>query len=508
MKKILGRVIIFLSLSLSLYAGVSASVDKSAIYSGDVVNYTITAEGKNPQFPNLNTIAGYGVMGVSTSQSVNIINGNYKSTISKTYSFAPTKSLVIPSYLVKVDGKEYKTNEIKITIVKPSQATSGSKFSVSMKMDKNDVYVGEPIKIDVVFKYKLDAQADKIMITPLRISDFWIKSTKKPTKTEEGDTIVQTYHYLVFPQKQGDFEIKPVEVNIGTFVRRNRGGGFFNDPFFDAFDQTLSWKKIASNRLFVHVKPLPNNLEVYGKYSISASVDKRVVRANKPVNLTIKIQGVGNIDDIKKFSLDIDDVVVYSDEPKVKSGLSGGLYGGVFTQKVALIADKDYTIPAIKFRYFDKNLKKIVTKKTKPINIKVKGGNKAEVTPKITTAQGEKTATTKPSVSQVETKTKGLTLSQSDGFLYLFIGFLFGILASVGYLKFINRKRVKKETPIITKIKKAKDDKELFEVLLPYGKSDEFVKKVLEQLEENIYGSKKTKVDKKEIIQYFLDEEL
>ena len=506
MKKTLGKLIIFLALSLYLHAGVTASVDRSVIYSGDVVNYTISAEGKNPQFPNLNTIAGCGVMGVSTSQSVNIINGNYKSTISKTYSFAPTKSLIIPSYTVKVDGKEYKTGKVKVTIVKPSQATSGSKFSVSMKMDKNDVYVGEPIKIDVVFKYKLDAQADKIMITPLKISDFWIKSTKKPTKSEQGDLIVQTYHYLAFPQKQGDFEIKPVEVNIGTYSRRNRGRNFFNDPFFNAFNQTLEWKKIVSNRLFVHVKPLPNSLEVYGKYNISASVDKTEVKANKPVNLTIKIDGIGNIDDIKKFSFDIDGVVVYSDEPKVRSGLNGGVYGGVFTQKVALIADRDFVIPSIKFRYFDKDLKKVVTKETKPISIKVKGGNKAEATPKITTAQSKKpVAVVKPNTTQAQSTTNNSTLSRSDGFLYLFIGFLFGILASVGYLKFANKKTVKKETPIINRIKKTKGDKELFEVLLPYGKSDDFIKKTLETLEENIYGVKKTKVDKKEIIQHFLD---
>ncbi|MFK5881239.1 MAG: BatD family protein [Sulfurospirillum sp.] len=501
MKKILGRVIALLLLASSLFAGVSASVDKDAIYSGDVVNYTISAEGKNPKFPNLNTIAGYGVMGVSTSQSVNVINGNYKSTISKTYSFAPTRSLIIPSYKVKVDGKEYKTDEIKVTIVKPSQAKSGSKFAVSMKMDKNDVFVGEPIKVDVIFKYRLDAQADKIMITPLKISDFWIKSTKKPSKTEQGDTVVQTYHYLIFPQKQGDFEIKPIEVNIGMFSRRNRGGNFFNDPFFDAFDQTLEWRKIISNKLFVHVKPLPNNLEVYGKYNINASVDKTEVKANKPVNLTIKIDGVGNIDDIKKFSLDIDNVVAYSDEPKIRAGLNGGVYGGVFTQKVALIADKDFTIPPIKFSYFDKDLKKLVTKETKPVYIKIKGGNRAEITPKISTSQSFKSDNKQTGATPVNT----LITQNTNGYLYLFVGILLGILASMGYVKFTKVKISKVETPIIKKIKKTKGDKELFEILLPYGKDDDFIKTTLERLEENIYGAKKSRIDKKEIIQHFLD---
>jgi len=501
MKKTLGSIILLISLSASLFAGVKAFVDKNAVYSGDTVNFTISADGKNPKFPNLNTIAGYGVLGVSTSNSINVINGNYKSTVSKTYSFSPKRSLIIPSYSVRVDGKEYKTNEIKVSIVKPTASKKGDDFAIGMNMDKNDVYVGEPIKIDVQVKYKLSAQADKIMITPLKIDDFWIKGTKKPVKSMQNDMVVQTYHYLVFPQKAGDFEIKPVEVNVGVFSRRNSGGNFFRDPFFDAFDQTLEWKKYISNRLYVHVKPLPNNLEVYGKYNISASVDKTEVRANKPVNLTIKIDGMGNIDDIKKFPLDIDNVVVYSDEPKIRSGLNNGIYGGVFTQKVALIADSDFVIPSIKFSYFDKDLKKVVIKETKPINIKVTGGKKREITPTIATKETPKMDIA-PKTGE---KTDKGEVSKSVGFLYLFIGFLLGILVSIAYCKFLNTEVAKKEIPIIKKIKKSKNDKELFDILLPFGKSDKFIKTILELLEENIYGSKKNKIDKKEIIQYFLD---
>jgi len=502
MSKTLGKFIALILLSSSLFASVKASVNNDTIYSGDVVNYTISIEGKNPKFPNLNTIAGYGVMGVSTSQSVNIINGNYKSTISKTYSFTPNRSLIIPSYKVSVDGKDFKTNEVKIDVVKPSASKRGNSFSINISMDKNNVFVGEPIKVNVKFKYKLSATADKIMISPLKISDFWIKGNKKPVKTTNGDTITQTYHYIIFPQKQGDFEIKPIEASVGVFNRRNVGGNFFNDPFFSTFDQTLRWKKFISNKLYIHVKPLPNNLEVYGNFDIKATVDRTEVKANKPINLTIKINGVGNIDDIKKFNLDIDNVVVYSDEPKIKSRLNSGIYGGVFTQKIALIADKDFTIPALTLKYFDKDLKKVVTKTTKPINIKVKGGKKQEITPQLKTEQNN-IAKTASSSSAIQIKQD--TLGQEKGFLYLFIGILLGILASISYLKIKNRKIEKTETPIIKKIKKSKSDKELFESILPYGKTDDYIKNILELLEENIYAKGKNKINKKELIQYFLD---
>ncbi len=503
MKKILGSLFVIIFFATTVFAGVKAFVDNNAVYSGDNVNFTISIDGKNPKFPNLNKIAGYGVLGVSTSNSINIVNGNYKSTVSKTYTFSPTKSLTIPSYIVSVDGKEYKTKEIKINVVKLAASKGGDKFSISMEIDKNDVFIGEPVKLDIKFKYKLDAKADKVNIAEPKIEDFWVKKSNKPVKSIEGDTVIQTYHYLIFPQKQGDFTINPIEADVGAFKRRNRGGNFFNDPFFDAFDQTIQWRKYVSNKLSIHVKPLPNNLEVYGSFDIKASVDKAEVKANKPVNLTIKVVGKGNIDDVKKFALDIDDVVVYSDEPKIVSGLNGGTYGGVFTQKVALIADKDFTIPFIKFSYFDKNSKKVVTKTTMPIKIKVTGGKKSEITPKI--------ATNDKKVQSTPTVVKPVVvagISKEKGYLYLFVGFLFGILVSIGYLKFLNRKKEIKETPVITKIKKAKGNKELFDVLLPYGKSDKFIKNILETLEENIYGKKDSKVNKKEILQYFLDNDL
>ncbi len=504
MNKILGRIFILVLLSTSLFAGVKAFVDKNAVYKGEMVRFTISAEGKNPKFPTLTKIAGYNVQSVSESSSTTIINGNYKNTVSKTYYFTPSRSLDIPSYKVTVDGKEYATDMISVDVVKQIASKKSDEFSISMDMDKNDVYVGEPVKVDVKFRYKLSSKADKIMITPLNISDFWIKGTKKPVKTMKNDEVTQTYHYIVFPQKQGDFEIKPIEANVGVFSRRNSGGNLFRDPFFDSFNQTLEWKKYISNKLHIHVKPLPNNLEVYGKFNIKASVDKTTVKANKPVNLTISINGIGNVDDIKKFVLDIDDVVVYSDEPKIKTGLKDGIYGGVFTQKVALIADKDFTIPSLKFSYFDKDLKKVVTKKTAPIEIKVKGGKVQVITPKLDTKENISPKLDKANSNLVA---KSNSFNQKNVFLYLLVGFLLGILASVGFYKFKTKKTDKVEMPIIKKIKRAKNDKELFETLLSYGKNDRYIKNILESLEENIYAKGETKVNKKELIQYFLDNE-
>lgn len=499
MKKTLGKILLISLLSSTLFAGVKATVDTDTIYSGDNVHYTISADGGDPQFPTIDSIDGYNILGVSTSKSVNIINGNYKSTVSKTYSFSPTNSVTIPSYEVSVDDKQYKTDELAIKVVKPTVSNTNDNFSISLNMDKNDVYVGEPIRLDVKFKYKLDAKADKISISPLKINSFWIKSSGQPVKSTQNDFIIQTYHYLVFPQKEGDFEVSPVEADIGTIKRVNAGGNIFDNPFIDAMAQSIQWKKFLSNTLKIHVKPLPDNLEVIGSFDIKTSVDKTEVKANKPVNLTIKIDGFGNIDDIKKFTMDFDNVVVYSDEPVMKSGIKTGKYGGEFTQKIALIADKDFTIPAIKFSYFDKSLKKKVTRDTNPISIKVNGSAQVVETPTLKSSSIEVAKKEPLPIEQTST-------SQSfPNYLYLLFGFMGGVIVTILYFKINRVKKVKEESSIVKKIQKAKGDRALFEVLLPYETNDKFIKDILEKLEENIYSNGKNKISKKEVMEYFYE---
>jgi 23S rRNA C2498 (ribose-2'-O)-methylase RlmM len=62
-------------------------------------------------------------------------------------------------------------------------------------------------------------------------------------------------------------------------------------------------------------------------------------------------------------------------------------------------------------------------------------------------------------------------------------------------------------TPIEQQIKKAKSDKALFELLLPYKKESPAVDTALVQLEENLYRGANNSVDKKGLIDYFNREE-
>ena len=500
----LGKTILvwILLLPLMSWAGVTAKLSKKIIYNGDQVRLIIEAEGEDIKFPDLVDIAGYPVLGTSSSSSMTIINGDMKKTISKSYVFQPDKDVVVPVYKVVVDGVEKMTPPLRLRVAKASKAI-GDSVRLEMSVDKKEAYVGEPIKLNLTFKSLPNAHYDKIELSEPELKKFWVKKLDGLKQDVDGNYITQTYQYVLFPQEDGNFTLKPPFVRLGTRVA---GSSVFSDPFFGNLGMSMNWKKLFANEVKLHIKPLPNNLEVYGEYKISAEVDKKEVKANKPVNLTIDIMGQGNLEDIQKFKIDIPDAVVYSDELKVSNS---GATKGVVTQKVAIVADRNFTVPSLSFTYFDAKTKKPKTIKTEPIKVKVIGGSSSGSAVSNKIEQKVEPKSIKPvetKVNKVENNTTVATNSQPvDKILWYILGLFSGVaLSLLGWFTYKKLKGAKRrETSIVKKIKKAKTDKALFELLLPYRDEDIVIKDALLKLEKNIYASGSEKIDKDEILDFF-----
>ena len=499
-QKHLGRLIVLLIVfTATIFASVvEATLDKNQIRRGDSVRLTIKANGKDINFPDISDIDGNIV--TTAAQSTNFVydNGKLSSSKSISYIFKPKKDTVIPSYTVKVDGKEYHTNELQLKVVEPTgqNISSNSPVLLEMNVSKTKARVGEPIKLALKFKAKQGEKIDRVNIVPPKLENFWVEQIPGENRGVDGDYDTVTYNFLITPQKSGELKIPATYVAVGKYVKMQSA---FDDPFFDnSFFNQIKWSKVYSNPLTVSVEPLPDNLEVYGHFLMSANVDKRSVNANEPVNLTIKIKGEGNIDDIDKFNLKIPNAMVYADEPKVKKRIVNGILKGEFTQKIAIVADRNYTIPSIKFKYFDKTLQKVVTIKSNPIKITVKG-SPSVATPKISTnADIEIAKKSKSDSSKVEVK----EVKEPLNYLMLLIGFALGIGVMV-LINLFKSTRVKTKPKTITqKIKNTKSDKELYELLLPYSK-EPFLSGVVEKLDSNIYRKGNNKIDKDELVAYF-----
>ncbi|MDD3055845.1 MAG: BatD family protein [Aliarcobacter sp.] len=508
MKNNLGKIFILCAIFLSgLLADVKLTVNSPAIYAGEMASFTITSDGDDIKFPTINSIDSYNIEGTSSSSSTTIINGNYSRKISRTYSFSPTKDVTIPSFEIKADGKTYKTQEQKISVVQPSASKDGENFVIEVKADKQEVKVGESINLTVLFKYKLDSKIDKLQINEPKLENFWIKKVNDVEKTSEKGYIVFKQKYLLFPQKSGEYNLSSLEADIGKIIKEKipnemlddplLRNSFFRDSFFDSVTNRLTWQKIYSNALHISVKPLPNNLELFGDYSITSTVDKTIVDANQPVNLTISITGKGNIDDIQKYNLTIANVVSYADEPKIESTFQTDEYGGNFTQKIAFVAQSDYTIPKIELTYFNKDTNQVKTIYSDSINIKVINNNPNNSAVKIETSNNTPIVSNNSEISKMKEET-------NTNYIVLALIVLFVISASLLFFK--KKKTTKVEKNIVQAIKKAKNDKELFELLLPYNKRNQIITDSLNKLEENLYKKTNHKIDRNKLIDFFENE--
>ncbi len=488
MKQNLTKIIFFILFTTNLIANVNLSVSPQNPTIGDLVSINIVAEGNNIKFPNIKEIGGYPIQNSHSSSSVVLINGKRRHRASKLYTFSPQKSVRIPPMRVIVDNNVYTTKPKDINISKSNQRVD-NEFILETIVDKHEAYVGEPIRFAILKKQKINSRVIKFDIGKPILENFWVKQSKKTKKYIKGDYKIEQINYLIFPQKEGNYIIPHIQASIEKIVRKRIEG----DPR-NRYINKMKWVNIFSKEVKIDIKPLKNNLELFGKFAIRALVDKKQVLANKPVNLTIQLIGTGNMDDIKKFNIKIDKAVIYSDEPKISTSMINGMYQGGFAQKIAIISDQNFTIPSIALDYFDKDTKQINTIKTEPIRIEVKTNPKRALQPKIHTIKSNQ-----KNIKKIENKEENSYIK----YLIFLAGLVFGLGLSYIFNIKKEKKKIKRESNIIKNIKKAKNDRELFELLLPYSQKGEEISSTLEKLEKNIYKGEKNKIDKNLLMDFF-----
>jgi len=235
-------------------------------------------------------------------------------------------------------------------------------------------------------------------------------------------------------------------------------------------------------------------VKLYGDYTFSVVADKNVTKANEPVNVTITIHGEGNIDDIEDFKLEVPNATVYTDKPKRNTALENGKNVVVFKQKFALVSDRNFTIPALAFKFFNGKVQDL-TSKAFFVEVLNPRREKSVATLERKTPLANETITEKI-VVQNSSKMTLMIVS--------FLSFLLGVLATWLWAKFMAKKQFSSTSkPIQQKIQAAKDDKALLSLLLPYVDKTPKMQTLIKYLEENVYAGKTHKIDRASLAKEF-----
>ena len=488
-----GKIIIafIMSIGLAFGAGVKATVDTVEVVKGNPITLRIKATGESVDFPRIDKVDTAPVTGASTSSSrkLSMANGSVTSEISSTkiIQFIPEHNMTIPSYTVNISGKEYKTDPIDIKVVKSNAPTSarGGLFNLTMKASKTKVRAGESFMMTVYFSLRSDVRlSQEVQYTQPDLSAFVVADAGEQKAYIKGNYQVQEVRYVVTPFKEGNYTISPAQAKIGVPDRSKR------DIFGMAFG--TKWYQTASNSLDIEVLPQTKDADIIGNFKITTHIDAQEVQANKPVNLTIKIEGKGNLESFEFPGYEIDGVTIYSDEAKVDSKVVNGELYSIYSKKFAFISDANFSIPEHSFTMLDTKTDEVKTLKVNGYEIKVK--STANTAGTSSTTQGQVQTQLAQPVQSKEVIVEKKVEVQTVAWWMLVFAFVLGVL-SMYLLRFIPSKKAKPYK-----------ESEALKILYGHMGEDEAVEEMVRKLYAKKNGDKSVAIDKKllkELIERF-----
>lgn len=468
---------------LNLFAQVNLNMPNSVI-ENEAFIFEIEVSGEDIKFPKLDIIDGNTVLELSSSTSTIINNNQISKKIKKTYSFYPKQDFVFPSLEFIIDGKQEIT-KAKNIVLKKAQKTVSDIFDLSIKASKEKLYVGENFILTIIFKYKKDAQIVDLFLDKPSFENFWYKQINESSSYDDGDFKVQELKFLLTPLKSGILKIAPISINAQVLDTSN---GRYS--MFSSITKNL---KLYSNELNFDVNNLPQNVKLIGQFDINSTIDKNKINQGEAVSYKLKIDGIGNIDDIEDIKLDIPNCVIYENKPLIKTVFENNEYKGSYEKVFSIIPNESILINPISIKYFDKEKNEVKTINSKSFNIEVvKNSNLINLNNQL-----QKKAEEIEVVKVIEKS------SFLDKIIYFCLGVIVTLILLYIYISFLKKKKTNQEynTPLIKKVKKSQDKEELIKILAAYLNKDKNLDNLIFTLEK----SNDFLIIKKEIIKVIKD---
>lgn len=389
--------------ALQAQVTVSAQIDTDHLVLGDLAHIQVEVEGADSsarlELPSVKGLTFSQTGPPSTTSQTIVINGQMTQYQGLTFvvGVGATQAGLykIPPLVVVYQGQRYPTQGFGLS-AKPGD--SGGVMTLTLKPNKTKLYLGEELWLtltwtltrqveDYEFRLPLLAQKDelhlgllpldpKVPTQDLSIDAYRVAFNRTPVGL--GGVKYQTGFRLT-PVRPGTLELGAAQVK-GQITQ-----GFVQaHDFFGRLVQRPQMKAVYASTppVGVTVLPLPTQGRpadfsgAVGSFSVKALVDRQAYQMGEPVELTLVIEGPGNLGRVErpKFKdLEKDFDFQENLEP-------GTLEGEAlrFKQKLKPKAPGTWVIPPLGFSFFDPKTGTYQTARTKPISLSVAQGEKLQ----------------------------------------------------------------------------------------------------------------------------------
>ncbi|MDD5629146.1 MAG: BatD family protein, partial [Elusimicrobia bacterium] len=311
---------------------VTAEVNKTQVALDDQVVLAVTISGPQASLPDpqLPSLPNFSVYSSGRSQNISFVNGRVSSSVTHTFVLVPRavgKGL-IPPITVSAQGATAHTEPMELQVMPPSsgvppapaapaapsqaQRRSGPSAGgapdvlVTAELDRSRASVNEQVTLSVKFHTAVPLMGNPEYVPP-KLEGF-LSEDLPPLR--HYNMVLKGRAYDVTEIKTALFPLQAGRLKIGNAVVRCQVQQDFNaDPFSpDFFERFFSQgvtaaqsRTVASSPLVLEVSPLPGAGRppdfsgAVGRFTLAASVDKSRSQVGDAVNLTVTVQGIGNL---------------------------------------------------------------------------------------------------------------------------------------------------------------------------------------------------------------------
>ena len=270
--------------------------------------------------------------------------------------------------------------------VRAQELPTGEPLFATASVEDVRPYIGQ----QVTYITKIYARSDfphKLHYQPPTFAGFW---NPHPTGQSEQNETIDSRDYRVIERQTILFPgvVETLNIEPGVLTARDAEGSIVveSDP-------------VETDPVTVDVRPLPTGAPAgftgaVGRFEVSAHVDATAIGMNETVQLTVKVQGSGNIDALPDPSWPDFEGWRVIESPVVASGdaIDGRLVGSRTYERVLVpeVAG-ELTVPGISYIHFDPDLEQYIHAATSPIVISIAAvDGVTSVPPSIPEAEDER----------------------------------------------------------------------------------------------------------------------
>lgn len=385
------------------------------------ISYTVNHRSRDlqaPEFTDFDVLSGpYS----STSSSTSFTNGHMSSSYEQTYTYMlmarKAGTFTIGPATVKVSGDRIQSNGVRIEVLPEDQPSSNSPQggqtggagqtatrSNSSQSDQASASSENIFIRTIATKTRVHEQEALMVTYKLYFANVDVaqltNNIKLPEFTgflkqelEQGEIQTELEHYngrnyqtavlyrtILYPQHSGDIAIDPAHFEAILRVQTQQRVRSIFDDFFGSYTNVT--KALTAPGVTIHVAPLPGGKPAgfsggVGKFTLTPSISQTEVQANEAVTIKLDISGAGNMKLLKTPAIDWPEGFEPYD-PKVTNNFKTTTSGVSGTKSIEYLAiprsGGEYTIPSVKFSYFDIEEKAYKTLSTPEYTIRVKRG--------------------------------------------------------------------------------------------------------------------------------------